>query len=74
MTEYPVVGTPTAVKKQFAKNFALLHLVNENEKSVLFQSKSTPTTKTKGDQDEEKQDKHSSFMKNMFKKGNNQGS
>lgn len=49
MTEYPVVGTPTAVKKQFAKNFALLHLVNENEKSVLFQSKSTPTTKTKGD-------------------------
>ena len=39
MNEQVIEGTPTAAKR-FVKNFALMNLVDENEKSVLIHSKS----------------------------------
>lgn len=48
-------STPTAIKK-FVKNFALIDVVDENEKSMIVGNKTSSQSKVKQD-DEEKEDR-----------------
>ena len=55
MNEQSVEHNPAAIKK-FVKNFALIDVVDENEKSMLVPSKNI-SKNTSAQEDEEKEDR-----------------